>query len=162
MFPRVTHCLVCIRPAEDNGCTDPSFPHGWDSSRRQMFSLCLHKDPTVSSYQARFQKQVAHFLCMTGSIDGMKNPWKSEPFREDVFFCLFQNVISRYPSIAPPPPPPELSYYGCEQACVLQNVFCAPPSPIVLRLRVSSSAYLSVLQSRPPPRHRSRVYYSLQ
>lgn len=108
------------------------------------------------------KKQVAHFLCMTGSIDGMKNPWKSEPFREDVFFCLFQNVISRYLSIAPPPPPPELSYYGCEQACVLQNVFCAPPSPIVLRLRVSSSAYLSVLQSRPPPRHRSRVYYSLQ
>lgn len=90
-------------------------------------------------------------------------------------------VFSRYPNIAPPRPKPlthppsksywqrersdasELSYYGSVQACVLQNVFCAPPpSLIVLRLRFSSSAYLSVLQSRPPPRHRTRVYYSLQ
>lgn len=30
--------------------------------------------------------------------------WKSEPFHEDVFFCLFQNVISRYPNIAPRAP----------------------------------------------------------
>lgn len=57
----------------------------------------------------------------------------------------------------------ELSYYGSVQVCVLQNVFVSLPPPlVVLRQRVSSSAYLSVLYSRPPLRQRTRVYYSLQ
>lgn len=57
----------------------------------------------------------------------------------------------------------ELSYYGSVQVCVLQNVFVSLPPPlVVLRQRVSSPAYLSVLYSRPPQRQRTRVYYSLQ
>lgn len=58
-----------------------------------MFSLCLQKDPTMSSYQAFFQKQVAYFLCMTGSTGRIQNPWKSVSFHEDGF-CLFRMSLA--------------------------------------------------------------------
>lgn len=155
-----------------------------DTRKRQMFSLCLQRGShdvllTNRIYKNKWLIFNAWLKPHPGTERGcsQQSSLKSRSRHTDVspkflrMSLTYWNDADAYNT-----PPPKLVtereewslwrtklLWICTSVCP-SKCLCVPcpPPMIVLRQRVSSPAYPSVLYSRPPLRQRTRVYYSLQ
>lgn len=131
----------------------------------------LKEDPMMSWLPRQYTRISGLFL-MHGwnHIQGRKEAFhhknlpKPRSFHADVFFQIFRNFINVPPNSERGVTPLKnwVTMDPYKWVSFKMSLCPCPPPLVVLRQRVSSPAYLSVLYSRPPLRQRTRVYYSLQ